>query len=189
MRRLLLIPALLTISLLAACGQAAAISSSPAASATDSGGVAPVGGDIPDNQVYLTYTGAAFTIQFPEGWVQTARSDGVTFTDKDNRIAVTISQAGAPSVASVRASIQAISGASITTDAHAIDLPAGGAIVATYRIDGSADPVTGKKPRLSVDRYELAGSGGRKAVLELANPVGADNIDAYKQIAQSFRWR
>jgi hypothetical protein len=189
MRRPLFVLALLTISVIAACGPSASTASSPAASATDSGGVAPAGGDIPDNQVYLTYTGAAFTIKYPEGWVQATASDGVTFKDKDNLIAVKISQAAAPTIAGVRADVRAIPGASITTDAHAIALPGGAAVLATYQIDGPADPVTGKRPRLTVDHYELGGSAGRKAVLELANRLGDDNVDAYRMIAQSFRWR
>jgi hypothetical protein len=41
---------------------------------------------------------------------------------------------------------------------------------------------------LTVDRYEL-GQGGRRAILDLAGAVGADNVDAYRLIAQSFRWR
>jgi hypothetical protein len=188
-RLLFLLAPLLAILVLSACGQTAGTPASPTTSASDSGGVAPAGGDIPDNQVYLTYTGSAFTIQYPEGWVQTRRNDGVTFQDKDNRIAVTIGQASAPTIASVRADIRAIPGASITTDAHAIALPDGAAVLATYQIDGPADPVTGKRPRLTVDHYELGGSAGRKAVLELANRLGDDNVDAYRMIAQSFRWR
>jgi hypothetical protein len=189
MRRLLFLISMLTISILAACGPAASTSSGPTASATDSGGVAPGGGDIPDNQVYLAYSGTAFTIQYPEGWVQSARSSGVTFQDKDNAVRLTIGQSAAPSMASVRAGIRAIPGASITTDAHAIDLPGGAAVLATYQVDGPADPVTGKRPRLTVDHYELGGSAGRTAVLELANRLGDDNVDAYRLIAQSFRWR
>jgi len=190
MRRVLVLLSLLTIPVVAACGPTASTSSSsPAASATDSGGVAPAGGDIPDNQVYLTYTGAVFTTKYPEGWLQSTASDGVTFKDKDNGITVRINQSAAPTVASVRADVRAISGASITTDAHTISLPGGAAVLATYRVDGPADPVTGKRPRLTVDHYELGGGGGRKAVLELSNPVGADNVDAYRLIAESFRWR
>jgi hypothetical protein len=188
-RSMLLLAPLFAISVLAACGPVAATSSTPAASASDSGGVAPGSGDIPDNQVYLTYTASAFTVKYPEGWVQTTANDGVTFKDKDNAITVRIGQAPAPTIASVRADVRAISGASITTDAHAISLPGGAAVLATYRVDGSADPVTGKRPHLTVDHYELGGGGGRKAVLDLASPVGADNVDAYRLIAESFRWR
>src|ERR1700716_2360573 len=189
MRRHLFLLSFVTIAVLAACGPSASTASNPAASATDSGGVAPAGGDIPDNQVYLTYTGATFTIKYPEGWVQTSANDGVRFADKDNAIMARISQSAAPTIASVRADVRAISGASITTDAHTISLPGGAAVLATYRVDGPADPVTSKRPRLTVDHYELGGSGGRKAVMELASPVGADNVDAYRMIAESFRWR
>ena len=177
------------VILLAGCGQPGATAPASSASASDSGGVAPAGGDIPDNQVYLTYTGSAFTIKYPEGWVQAARGDGVTFQDKDNRIAVTVSQGPAPSSSSVSGNIRAINGATITTAARGITLPSGPAIAATYQVDGQADAVTGKKPRLTVDRYELSGSGGRRAVIELANRVGADNLDAYRLIVESFRWR
>jgi len=31
--------------------------------------------------------------------------------------------------------------------------------------------------------------GGRRAVLELADPVGADNVDAFRTVAQSLRLR
>lgn len=188
MRRLL--PLLLLAFGLTACGQSSAVtpsSGSPAANATDTGGVAPAAGDIPDNQVYLAYSGATFTVQYPEGWVQSVRSDGVTFQDKDNRIAVTV-VAGTVTADSVRARVHAIAGASITTDAHQIDLPGGAAVLATYQVDGPADPVTGKRPRLTVDHYEL-GHAGSVAILELGGRVGVDNVDAYRMIAQSFRWR
>jgi hypothetical protein len=172
---------------LAGCGEPAA--TAPAASASDSGGVAPGGGDIPDNQVYLTYTGTALTIKYPEGWVLSSQPDSVTFGERDNRITVTISQAPAPTTSSVGEAIRNIKGAVVTTGAHTISLPGGAAILATYQVDGPADAVTGKRPRLTVDHYELAGSGGRKAVIELGNRLGDDNVDAYRMIAESFRWR
>lgn len=188
MRRLVLF--LLLAAALTACGQGSAATTSgqsAAASASDSGGVAPAGGDIPDNQVYLAYSAATFTVQYPEGWVQSVRSDGVTFQDRDNRIAVTI-VAGTVTADNVRVRVHAIAGASITTDAHQIDLPGGPAVLATYQVDGPADPVTGKRPRLTVDHYEL-GHAGSAAIIELAGRVGVDNVDAYRMIAQSFRWR
>jgi hypothetical protein len=188
MRRPGALVVLAAVLMLAACSLGTAGGQPGQSPSTDAGGVAPGGGDIPDNQVYLGYTGAGFTLQYPEGWVQAARSDGVTFQDKDNRISVTIQSGDAPSVESVRAEVRAIAGATLTGDAHAITLPGGTAILATYQIDGPADPVTAKRPRLTIDRYELSQSG-RRAILDLASPVGADNVDAYRMIAQSFRWR
>jgi hypothetical protein len=39
-----------------------------------------------------------------------------------------------------------------------------------------------------IDRYYLPGHG-RVAVLDLGTPVGVDNVDAYRLISRSFRWR
>jgi hypothetical protein len=69
-----------------------------------------------------------------------------------------------------------------------VSLPAGTAILVEYQVDGNVDPVTGKRPRVVVDRYEMFGSG-QVAVLELAAQVGVDNADAYLAIAKSFKWR
>jgi hypothetical protein len=80
-----------------------------------------------------------------------------------------------------------MAGARITKAAHQVSLPSGPAIAVTYEIDGTTDPVTGKKPRLTVDRYEL-GAAGHVAVLDLAAQVGVDNVDAYLAIAKSFKW-
>jgi hypothetical protein len=80
-----------------------------------------------------------------------------------------------------------MAGARITKAAHQVTLPVGPAIAVTYEIDGATDPVTGKRPRLTVDRYEF-GTGGRVAVLDLAAQVGVDNVDAYLAIAKSFKW-
>lgn len=178
----------LTVAL-AACGQAspsAGSSRSPAAS--DSGGVAPAGGDIPDTQVYLSYQGSGFAIKYPEGWVLTRTNYGVTFQDKDNKITVAINGGPPPTISSVSSEIRSISGAHVTAVPHALNNAAGSNVAVTYEVDGTADAVTGKHPHLSVDRFELA-RNGKLAVLELASPVGVDNVDAYRLIAESFRWQ
>jgi hypothetical protein len=48
--------------------------------------------------------------------------------------------------------------------------------------------VTGRRVLLVVDRYVLA-NGGRIATVDLGTPRGVDNVDAYKMMIQSFRWR
>ena len=48
--------------------------------------------------------------------------------------------------------------------------------------------MTGKRVTLLVDRYELA-SAGRVAVIDLGTPRGVDNVDAYRMMINSFRWR
>jgi hypothetical protein len=146
-----------------------------------------VGGDVPDNVVWLTYSGGGFSIQYPEGWVRKATSSGATFNDKDSYVTIAINTASPPTTQSVTSEVNAISGARITAAARQIALPAGGAIKVTYQMLGPADPVTGKQPRLTIDRYEIAGSG-RVAVIDLAAQVGIDNVDAYLAMAKSFKW-
>ena len=60
------------------------------------------------------------------------------------------------------------------------------AVKATYTTRSAPNPVTGKTVTLIVDRYELA-KNGKRAVIDLASPVGVDNVDAYRMIIQSFR--
>ncbi len=179
----------MAVVFVAACGSGSAATgtANPPATADPTGTVA-AGGDIPDNVVYLTYSGSAFSIQYPEGWLRSTSSNGAAFSDKDSRISVAIqSGAAAPTTQSVTNEVSAMAGSRITKPAHQVSLPAGPAVAVTYEIDGSTDPVTGKRPRLTVDRYEMA-AGSRAAVLELAAQVGVDNVDAYTAIAKSFKW-
>src|SRR3954454_14396357 len=76
----------------AGCGSSSSSSSSPQATKTATPApkeVSPAG-DIPDNQVFVTYqaAGAPFSVKVPEGWSQTEHGGVVTFTDKLNSIAL-----------------------------------------------------------------------------------------------------
>lgn len=193
--------AITAAAVLSSCASSSATSSTSQATATPSAqsaspepsGVALTGGDIPDNQVFLDYPaagapGVGFTIKYPEGWVLSARSGGVTFTDKDNKIAVAIRPDPPPTVDSLRQDLATIRGATVTTAPRTATLNGGAAVAATYQVDGQPSPVTGKRARLTIDVYEL-GNSGNVAIVELATPVGVDNVDAYKMIAGSFHWR
>jgi hypothetical protein len=51
-------------------------------------------GDIPDNQVFIEYRSPlGFKIKVPEGWARRETSDGATFNDKYNTIALVMSHA------------------------------------------------------------------------------------------------
>jgi hypothetical protein len=196
--RLRWIAPLVALTILAACGSngspvaatSPGITPSPNQS-PDPSGTVPVGGDVPDNVVWIHYSGPVFSIQYPEGWVKNISASGsnATFSDKDSHITVSIipGSSQTPTTQSVTSEIAGISGAKITAAARQVTLPAGAAIKVTYEVLGPADPVTGKQPRLVIDRYELA-SSGRVAILELAAQVGIDNVDAYLAIAKSFKW-
>jgi hypothetical protein len=45
-----------------------------------------------------------------------------------------------------------------------------------------------KRVTLVVDRYYVPG-GGKHAVVDLGTPQGVDNVDAYRLMIESFRWK
>jgi hypothetical protein len=150
-------------------------------------------GDIPDNQVFLTYANASagYTVKYPEGWAQRGSSGDVTFQDKNNVIHITIARGGAPTTASAAAQLAREKKGNTTLAAgkpQAISLPGGRAVKVSYSTQSAPNPVTGKRVTLLVDRYEI-GRAGKVAVLDLGTPKGVDNVDAYRMISESFKWR
>jgi hypothetical protein len=166
----------------------------PSAASKNAPEVNPAG-DIPDNQVFVPYSppGGRFTVKVPEGWGRTARAGTVSFTDKLNTISMETRPApAAPTVASARqAELPAIRSASRRYEPGSVTQVrrAGGDVVlVTYKADAPADPVTGKVVHDAVERYEFW-RGGTEAILTLAGPVGADNVDPWRIVSDSFRWR
>jgi hypothetical protein len=159
--------------------------SGPAGLTPDSASAAT--GDIPDNQVFLTFASRAarWSIRYPEGWARRERGTSVTFKDKNNLIRVSVFRGRLTSLA---AAMHELGGAPIRSGAAHIGLPAGPAVHLVYSTKSAPNAVTGRRVVLLVDRYELA-RGGRRAVIDLGTPQGVDNVDAYRLIAQSFRWR
>jgi hypothetical protein len=129
----------------------------------------------------------------PEGWARVQRGGTVTFTDKLNTIRMETRPApAAPTVASARqAELPAIRSASRRYEPGEVTRvrrAAGGVVLVTYKADAPADPVTGKVVHDAVERYEYW-RGGTEAILTLAGPVGADNVDPWRIVTDSFRWR
>ena len=149
-------------------------------------------GDIPDNQVFLAFHNAAgYSIRYPEGWLQRGSGQIVTFQDKNNRIRIVVGAGAAFSGASVKADLAALKTANASFDAGPptpTTLPAGSAFKVTYTTVSAPNPVTNKRVTLSVDRFCLA-KGGKRAILDLGAPKGVDNVDAFRLIVRSFRWR
>ena len=50
------------------------------------------------------------------------------------------------------------------------------------------DPVTNKRLPSLVDRYYIPGTTGL-AVISLSTPKKVDNVDAFKQMVESFAWK
>ena len=145
-------------------------------------------GDIPDNQVFVSYPGKAFTMKFPEGWVQTSNGDAVTFRDKNNIVRVVVQPGAVPTIGSVRHELAALKGVTVSPTISALTIGGRRAVKATYTTASAPNPVTGKRVTLTVDRYVLA-KGAEQAVVDLGSPVGVDNVDAYRLMIQSFRLR
>lgn len=149
-------------------------------------------GDIPDNQAFLTYRDpSGYAIEYPEGWARRGSGARVTFEDKANTIEVRVARAATPTLAGTQSGLVAERRVDSTITpgrARAIHLKYGAAIMVRYTRRGKADPVTGKRPLLLVDRY-VYGRAGRVATVDLATPKGVDNVDAYRAISNSFKWR
>ncbi|CAB3806166.1 carboxypeptidase-like regulatory domain-containing protein [Pararobbsia alpina] len=151
-------------------------------------------GDIPDTQVFLTYTSPlGFSLQVPEGWARTERRDGAKFADKYNTVEVTIAPAAhapmAGSVADHEAADLLKGGRAVKIETvRQVALRSGPALLIVYTSNSEPNPVTNKQLRLESNRYLIYG-GGKLATLDLSAPFGADNADQWKLMSNSFQWR
>lgn len=163
MRRLTALALVVALLVAVGCGGSNSKSSS-GGGGKQSEAAAAATGDIPDNQVFLTYKGPGYSVKYPEGWTKSGTGKNLTFSDKDNTIHLVLS-----------------------TGAPPVPLHGGRAKLTIHKL-GTPNPVTGKRPQLLIDRY-VYGKGGKVAVLDLATPKGVDNVDAYKLISKSFHWQ
>lgn len=151
-------------------------------------------GDIPDTQVFVTYASpSGFSLKVPEGWARTDRRDGASFSDKYNAVGVTVaSAASAPTAASAadrEAADLVKAGRAVKIRAiRKVMLRSGPALLIDYTSNSEPNPVTNKQLRLESNRY-LIYRGGKLATLDLSAPLGADNVDQWKLMSNSFQWR
>jgi len=177
----------------AGCGSSSSGSSAAPARAVDPNAPeAKTPGDIPDNQAYVPFAGAGFSIKVPEGWARRTSAGATVFTDKFNAVRVELVKAAAPlterdarrtelpKLARASAAFQATG---VTTVAR----PAGKAIRMTYLTNSPPDPVTGKKVRDAVERYVFF-HHGTDVILTLTGAKGADNVDPWKIVTSSLRF-
>jgi hypothetical protein len=151
-------------------------------------------GDIPDNQVFIEYRSPlGFTIKVPEGWARRQTSDGATFSDKYNTIALVVSQR-AELLNVTNAKQQEINELEKTGKAvrvsgiKSVELPSGTAVVVSYGSNSEPNPVTNKAIRLENERY-FFWKDGKLVTLTLSAPLGADNADQWNLMAKSFGWQ
>jgi hypothetical protein len=162
-----------------------AASTSPGALQAEAASAAT--GDIPDNQVYLVFRSPAWSIKYPEGWAQSGGPNATVFRDKNNIARIVIHPGAAPTAAQVR-SDPSLRQAHISSAPKTMTIKGSSAIKVVYTTRSPPNPVTGKRVTLTVDRYYLSRSG-KVATIDLGTPVGVDNVDAYRLMSESFRWR
>jgi hypothetical protein len=176
----------------AACGGSSKHSQGGSAGALSAEAKSAATGDIPDNQVFLTYRSpsAGYSIRYPEGWARAGSAREVIFQDKSNivRVAVGSGPATPRSVGAelARARTTAPS-VRVTVPPRTVTLKGKRMVKAVYTTRSKPSSVTGKRVLLVVDRYELA-RGGKRATVDLGTPKGVDNVDAYRLMIESFRW-
>ena len=166
-------------------------------------------GDIPDSTHYVGYHSAKgrLSLRVPEGWSRTTTNSSVSFSDKLNSVTVEWFKASsAPTTGSARSkevpqlrrterafSLKEILACSpsctipYTTNPIDVHLPSAQAVVIRYFANSAPNPVTGKQYRDEVVRFEFFKSG-TEAALRLSGPVGSDNVDPWRLVAESFAW-
>jgi hypothetical protein len=148
---------------------------------------ATAAGDIPDNQLFVTFHDArsGYGMKYPEGWAQQGAGALVTFRDKNNVVRIVVEKGGPRTAAAISKDLTSVK---VQTAPQAVALPSGKAFKVVYRSVSPPNPVTGKRVTLTVDRYYLPHASS-EAVVDLGTPVGVDNVDAYRLMIESFRWK
>jgi hypothetical protein len=146
-------------------------------------------GDIPDDQVFITYASPlGFALKVPEGWARTDRTDGVVFADKYGKIEVTVTPGDLPTPKAAADAVKASLRAVDVKKAETTDRPAGKAVYVAFDSNSDPNAVTNKQIRLENDRYLFA-TGGKVASVTFSAPKGADNVDQWLLMSKSFQWR
>ena len=128
-------------------------------------------------------------MKYPEGWAQNGSGKQVAFRDKNNIVRVAVVPGARPTPATARKSVANLDGVHVQGGPRRLSLPSGPALEVVYTTESAPNAVTGKRVTLAVDRYYVGPHGGRLAIVDLGTPQGVDNVDAYRLMIQSFRWR
>jgi hypothetical protein len=172
----------------------ASTAKAPAAAANPNAKETTPPGDIPDSTAFVPFTlpAGGFSVKVPEGWGRTGSGRKVTFTSNLNSVTIERRTAGGPvtmstvkktDVPALRTAQHGFKLQSITT----VRRSGGTAVRIRYLAQGSPNAVTGKTLTDAVERYIFAHNGSQ-AVLTLAGPKGADNVDPWRTISDSLRW-
>ena len=151
-------------------------------------------GDIPDNQSFVTFTSPiGYSIKVPEGWARKDDDTKTTFSDKYNHVLLQLGEAVQPIdevyakstlIPDLQKNGRAVDKVAIKTMA----LKSGAVVVLDYDSNSEPNAVTNKQVR--EENESLYYVKDKKLVtLTLSAPKGADNIDQWLFMANSFRWK
>ena len=149
-------------------------------------------GDIPDNQAFIPFAGPGFTVKVPEGWAQSVAGDATTFSDKFNTIRVILlpdpgakgPEAGKDALIAALSQGRAVA----IKETAMVKTTAGPALHVAFDSNSEPDPVTTKQLRQENEAY-VWGKGDHMVEVILSAPKGADNVDSWRLISTSFRWK
>lgn len=150
-------------------------------------------GDIPDTQAFVSYKSTGnYQLEVPEGWARQANQADVSFVEKLDGVQVTVSNATAtPTAQSIKAdqvpALEKSNQAVKINSVKDVQLQGGKAVLIDYTSNSQPDAVTGKQVRLENNSY-LFYKNGKLATLRLYAPQGADNVDQWQRMSNSFRW-
>ena len=136
----------LTVLVVMGCGSSKSKSGEGGQSAADAKSAAT--GDIPDNQVFLTFRNqaAGYSILYPEGWARKGGGNRTTFQDKNNVIRIVVRRGDRPTVASTRADVEKLKAStpSLTVgSAQTVTLQGQPVVKVSYSSKSPPNPVTG----------------------------------------------
>ncbi|WP_123040508.1 hypothetical protein [Cohnella candidum] len=151
-------------------------------------------GDIPDSQAFVKYhsKSGGYTLDVPEGWGRTEQDSNVSFIDKLDGVKVEVKALDqAPTIDSVKSSLAADlakNGRAVKiVKIKEVSLPHGKAIKVSYESNSEPNEVTGKQVRQENETYYYW-HNKVLAALTMWAPLGADNVDQWKRMSDSFGW-
>lgn len=152
-------------------------------------------GDISDSQAFVSYQSSVggYQLEVPEGWARSVNGTDASFIDKFDGVSITVSKLSSQPTAKT-ASTTVVpelekSGQSIQIkQMQDVNLPGGPALRVEYESNSDPNSVTGKQVRVENLNYYFF-KNGQLALLRLWAPLGADNVDQWNHMAQSFGWK
>lgn len=151
-------------------------------------------GDIPDNQAFIVFSSpTGFSVKVPEGWARKDGANETVFSDKYNRITLTTGSLSQPldlayAKSTLAPEIEKSGRAVKIVKISDVKLKSGKAIKISYDANSEPNEVTNKQVRQENERFYYS-KDGKLVALGLTAPKGADNVDQWKMISSSFRWK